>query len=328
MGTILVEFFLLRLRKSPFSIKMKLMVLFAALCAVAVAVPFDSAAYLATGPEEPMGLVDELSTLGFTKLVELIEMAGLKETLNTGGPFTIFAPSNEAIMELLPTYVINNMTALVNILKAHVTEGRVMSTAITDNLIAPSLMQGVPIRINMIIEWQLTHLCANGAPITMFDRMAKNGIIHGMSRIILPYPTANMITLMGETPGLSMTLEFIKMAGLQKTLEGEGPFTLFAPDNRAWMKIGANITMLRKNMTLLADVLTYHVVPGAYYASILRPGTLLTTVQGMTVLYNPDIKMGTMKMNEADVHLADQSVTNGVIWVMHEVIVPTPSMMS
>lgn len=67
---------------------MKMLMFFAALCGVAVAVPFDSAAYM--GKSEAKGLVDEMNALGFTKLVELIEMAGLKEILNTGGIFSPF----------------------------------------------------------------------------------------------------------------------------------------------------------------------------------------------------------------------------------------------
>ncbi|XP_790107.2 uncharacterized protein LOC585177 [Strongylocentrotus purpuratus] len=300
---------------------MKMLMLFAALCGVAMAVPFDSAAYM--GESAPMGLVDELTTLGFTKLVELIEMAGLKETLNTGGPYTVFAPTNEAIAMLGPVNL-NNMTVLVNLLKSHVIEGKVMSTMIKDNMMAPTLMKSVPMRINMVTWWQTTTIGANGAEITLFDKMAKNGVIHGIEKVIYPIPYGNMMEAMEMIPGLSFTLELIKMAGLDSTLAGEGPFTIFAPQNIAWMKVPEmNITALKANKTLLAEILSYHVAPGAFYSTVIRPGTLITTVQGQKVLFNPKMckKEGIlyMYMNEATVALADQSVNNGVMWLMDDV---------
>eukprot|EP00057_Strongylocentrotus_purpuratus_P033096 XP_790107.1 PREDICTED: transforming growth factor-beta-induced protein ig-h3 [Strongylocentrotus purpuratus] len=300
---------------------MKMLMFFAALCGVAMAVPFDSAAYM--GESAPMGLVDELTTLGFTKLVELIEMAGLKETLNTGGPYTVFAPTNEAIAMLGPVNL-KNMTVLVNLLKSHVIEGKVMSTMIKDNMMAPTLMKGVPMRINMVTWWQTTTIGANGAEITLFDKMAKNGVIHGIEKVIYPIPYGNMMEAMEMIPGLSFTLELIKMAGLDSTLAGEGPFTIFAPQNIAWMKVPEmNITALKANKTLLAEILSYHVAPGAFYSTVMRPGTLITTVQGQKVLFNPKMckKEGIlyMYMNEATVALADQSVNNGVMWLMDDV---------
>jgi len=309
---------------------MKMLVLLAALCGMAIASPFDPAAYM----EEtaPMGLVDEMSALGFTKLVELIEMAGLKETLNTGGPFTIFAPTDDALAVLTPD-MMNNMTLLVNILKAHVTEGKVMTTMIKDNMMAESLMKGVKIRINMNTGWQRTAIAANGAQIIMFDKMAKNGIIHGMNRVIYPIPYGNLLDAMKMIPGLDITMRLIQFAGIESTLTGEGPFTIFAPSNNAWLKVPYETVMaLMANKTLLTEVLTYHMAPGAWYSTVMRPGTLITTIEGKHVLFNPqtpELLMAVKEMpiylymNNAEVLLADQSVANGVIWILSEIL-PKP----
>nr|XP_054765972.1 transforming growth factor-beta-induced protein ig-h3-like [Lytechinus pictus] len=307
---------------------MKMLMLFAALCGLAMATPFDQAAYMLQ-ETAPMGLVDELSALGYTKLVGLIEMAGLKETLNTGGPFTIFAPNNDAIAVLTPD-MMNNMTLLVNILKAHVIEGKVMTTMIRDNLMAGSLLKGVQIRINMDVGWQRTFIAANGAQIIMFDKEAKNGVIHGMNRVIYPIPMGNLLDAMKMIPGVSATLKLIEFAGIESALTGEGPFTIFAPCNNAWMKIPyENVTALMANKTALTELLTYHVAPGAWYSTVMRPGTVIPTLEGKNVLFNPmtpeNLRTVTplpvyLNVNEAEVVLADQSVANGVIWVLNEVI--------
>jgi len=187
---------------------------------------------------------------------------------------------------------------------------------------APTLLKGVPVRINIVPGWQYTNIAVNGAEIELFDQEAKNGVIHGINQVIYPIPYGNMIEAMEMIPGLSVTLDFIKMAGLEKTLAGEGPFTIFAPDNNAWLKVPEEtIAALKANVTLLTEVLTYHVAPGAFYSTVIRPGTLLTTVEGQNVLFNP--RQNALYMNNAEVTLPDQSVTNGVVWVMDDIF-PKP----
>ena len=117
----------------------------------------------------------------------------------------------------------------------------------------------------------------------------------------------------------------LQAAGLVETLQGEGPFTVFAPDDAAFGALPAGTVdeLLKDPTGDLTTILTYHVVPGNYPSSELTDGMKLTTVQGEDITIT--IKDGGVYANDAMVTTPDITTSNGTIHVVDGVLMP-PSM--
>ena len=114
----------------------------------------------------------------------------------------------------------------------------------------------------------------------------------------------------------------VTAAGLVKTLQGDGPFTVFAPTDAAFAAIQKDVDTLLKpeNKEKLASILTYHVVSGNAMAADLEDGQELTTVQGGKLKVS--IKGGNVMIGEAHVTMADVAASNGVVHVIDKVLMP------
>ena len=112
----------------------------------------------------------------------------------------------------------------------------------------------------------------------------------------------------------------VQAAGLVDTLKGPGPFTVFAPTDAAFAKLPAGtVEALLNDKEKLAQVLTYHVVPGRVTAADVRSGQV-KTVQGQSLTLN---KQGrSVRVNDAQVTTADVMASNGVIHVIDTVVLP------
>ena len=121
----------------------------------------------------------------FTTLVAAVEAAGLVDTLKGDGPFTVFAPTDEAfaalpagtVEDLLKPENIDQLTA---ILTYHVVPGKVMSTDLTNNMMAPTVQGG---DLTIMTEGGVT---VNGANVTTADIETSNGVIHVIDAVIIP----------------------------------------------------------------------------------------------------------------------------------------------
>jgi uncharacterized surface protein with fasciclin (FAS1) repeats len=114
----------------------------------------------------------------------------------------------------------------------------------------------------------------------------------------------------------------LKTAGLVETLQGPGPFTVFAPTDEAFAALPqATLTDLQKpeNRDRLRQILTYHVVPGKVTAKQIKPGAV-KTVAGPTVNLSTS---GGVQVNTASVVKADVMTSNGVIHVIDQVLLPS-----
>ena len=140
------------------------------------------------------------------------------------------------------------------------------------------------------------------------------GSVQGMSND----PVA---TAASNNPLLTTLVTAVKQAGLVDTLNGSGPFTVFAPINPAFEKVpAAQLQALLADKTKLTDVLTYHVVAGKYTSAQLSDGQTLTTVEGKTVKIS---KSGqNLKVNDATIGCADVPVGNGVVYLIDSVLSP------
>ncbi|UWQ36104.1 fasciclin domain-containing protein [Leisingera aquaemixtae] len=111
-------------------------------------------------------------------------------------------------------------------------------------------------------------------------------------------------------------------ADLVGTLQGEGPFTVFAPTDEAFAALpeGTVETLLKpENRAQLTEILTYHVVPGKVMSSDLSDGMTAETVMGKEITVSMD---GGVKINDATVTSADIEASNGVIHVIDAVMLP------
>ncbi|MDQ2933043.1 MAG: fasciclin domain-containing protein [bacterium] len=117
----------------------------------------------------------------------------------------------------------------------------------------------------------------------------------------------------------------VKAAGLVSTLQGPGPFTVFAPTNDAFNKLPAGTveTLLKpENKATLVDILTYHVVAGRYTLSDLSDGQVLKTVEGKPLKIGKVNNQITVN-GTAMVETADVISSNGVTFVIDTVLMPS-----
>ncbi len=121
--------------------------------------------------------------------------------------------------------------------------------------------------------------------------------------------------------GFTTLVAAVQAAGLVDTLNGPGPFTVFAPTDEAFAALpdGAlDALLLPENQAVLAQILTYHVVPGTVLSTDLASGAV-ATVQGEDVEVAVD---GGVTVNGATVVLADVTASNGVVHVIDAVLIP------
>ena len=112
----------------------------------------------------------------------------------------------------------------------------------------------------------------------------------------------------------------VQAAGLEETLRGEGPFTVFAPTDAAFAALPeGTVEALLNDIPTLTSILTYHVVPGAVMSSALTDGMVAETVNGQSVTFTVQ---GSVAVDNANVTAADIEASNGVIHVIDAVILP------
>ena len=132
-------------------------------------------------------IVDTAVAAGsFNTLVAAVQAAGLVDTLKGDGPFTVFAPTDEAFAKL-PAGTVEmllqpeNKDKLVAVLTYHVVAGKVMSGDIAGKRVAPETVQGRPIAVNAT-----SGVMVNDAHVVAADVEATNGVIHVIDKVLLP----------------------------------------------------------------------------------------------------------------------------------------------
>jgi transforming growth factor-beta-induced protein len=277
-------------------------------------------------------IVDTAVSAGsFTTLATALEAAGLVDTLKGPGPFTVFAPTDEAF-DKLPAGTVEGLLANPDQLRAvltyHVVPGRVTAAEVI-TLPAATTVQGEDVAISV----DGAGVRINGATVIRPDVMASNGVIHVLDSVILPPSMTAQAAppAMGETVDIvdtavaagsfSTLTTALDAAGLVETLKGPGPFTVFAPTDEAFAKLPAGtLEGLLADPEALRAVLTYHVVPGRVTAADVITLPAATTVQGEDVAILTS-ESG-VQVNDAAVTVADVLASNGVIHVIDSVMLP------
>jgi uncharacterized surface protein with fasciclin (FAS1) repeats len=133
--------------------------------------------------------------------------------------------------------------------------------------------------------------------------------------------TTMNIVQTAKAGGFTTLAKAIKAAGLTKALSGKGPFTVFAPTNKAFAALPpATLKALLANPKQLAKVLTFHVISGKVLAANVTNGLKAKSLEGSTLSFK--IKNGAAYVNGAKIIKTDVMASNGVIHVINKVLVP------
>ena len=263
----------------------------------------------------------------FETLLTAVEAAGLTETLQGEGPFTIFAPTDAAFAEV-PEEVLDTLLSdtelLTQVLLYHVVGRDVRASEVTSTDGAITL-QGESVAFTT----DDGNAFVNNAQVTSANINTSNGVMHIIDSVLLP-PSVNVAALLAPgdivdiaaADGRFQTLvTAVQAAGLEDTLRGEGPFTVFAPTDDAFAALPpGTVPSLLNDVPALSEILLYHVVPGSVYAEQVVDLASAPTAQGQPVVVT--VSGGNVFINDAQVIITDIQATNGVIHVIDTVITP------
>ena len=254
-------------------------------------------------------------------LVSSVIQAELLETLQGDGPFTVFAPTDQAFtdagIDLASLDNPEGKAALADILLYHVLNGEVPAANVTDCLSATTI-NGNPLSFTVGDT-----VMVNGATVTATDVPTSNGIIHVIDKVLLPTATPNDIPRTAQCTGIHDSLvAAVVQAELLETLQGEGPFTVFAPTDQAFADAGIDLAAFdnEEGKAALADILLYHVVGSEVPSSAVEECGTATAVNGNTLSFGVG---DTVTVNGATVTLPDVATSNGVIHVIDKVLMPS-----
>lgn len=281
-------------------------------------------AFLAIAPlaAQPTIVETAVKAGAFNTLVQAVKAADLVETLSGKGPFTVFAPTDEAFAQLpegtLATLLKpENKAQLASILTFHVVPGAFDAKAVLARTALPSA-QGQRLPITMDGKTP----CIAGAAIVKTDIRCGNGIIHVIDRVVLP-TDQNIVQVAKGAGSFNTLLKAATEAGLAPALMKDGPFTVFAPSDEAFAKLpeGTVSTLLKpENKERLAAILKAHVVKGRVYSDQAVAAKKASTLGG----YEVQISKGDagVIVSGARVVAPDIEAENGVIHVIDTVIIP------
>ena len=136
-----------------------------------------------------------------------------------------------------------------------------------------------------------------------------------------PATPGDIVAVASANADFSTLVTAVAAAGLVETLQGPGPFTVFAPTNDAFAALDPALLeklLLPENVEVLKQILTYHVVSGTVMAADVTAGDV-PSVQGEPITVTTD---GGVKVNGANVIVTDVAASNGVIHAIDAVILP------
>ena len=263
----------------------------------------------------------------FSILVEALNKAGLVSTLDGEGPYTVFAPTNEAFENLFATLGVNGIDdlsaeALTPILLYHVVNTSAMSTDLANGYITSMSTftpenTGASILVNVDDGVMLN----GGSTVVSADIEASNGVIHVIDEVILPPSVVDIAT---ANPSFSILVEALAKADLVGALTEEGPFTVFAPTNAAFEALFDELSVdgiSDISVETLEPILLYHVLGDNVTSSEVTSG-MVPTLNTSAQLKIDVSDMGVKLDDNAHVTTLDVQGTNGVIHAIDQVVLP------
>ncbi|HER40114.1 MAG TPA: fasciclin domain-containing protein [Salinimicrobium catena] len=273
----------------------------------------------------------------YSSLAAALEVAGLTATLDGTANYTVFAPDNDAFAAFLTNNGFASLQevpkdVLTQILLNHVQEGEIMSSALSTGYIASMASWGASEEnLSMYINTD-GGVSINGvSTVETADIEVDNGIIHAVDAVI-GLPDITTFALADPTfevlvAALTREENFPFVETLMSS-EDPAPFTVFAPTNDAFVAFleEMNFASLEDIPSdVLANTLSYHVVPGANVRSTdLTDGMEVNTLldQSFTVNLGDNVVITDASGRTSTVIAADVQATNGVIHVIDTVLLP------
>merc|ERR1712100_849721 len=273
-----------------------------------------------------------VGTKDLSTLVTALKAADLVTTLSGKGPFTVFAPTNEAFAKLdkrVLDYLLEpqHKAQLAKVLTYHVVAAEAKSTDLKNGELIKTV-EGQQVRVELFGE----HVKINNADVTTADELATNGVVHIIDHVLIPHwfeaemamaDTKTIVDLAVGTKDLSTLVTALKAADLVTTLSGKGPFTVFAPTNEAFAKLDKRVLdylLEPAHKAQLTKVLTYHVVAAEAKSTDLKNREEIKTVEGAQVRVS--LFGGKVFINNANVVKADVLGSNGVVHIIDHVLIP------
>ena len=261
----------------------------------------------------------------FGTLGKLLTEAKLLETLQGKGPFTVFAPTDEAFAKMPKETVVDllkpeNREKLQSILTFHVIAGSVdLSGALSAG--QATTVQGAP----LTVKFAEGSVRINEANLVNADIKCSNGVIHVIDSVIFPPKPANDLASVAEKAGSFKTLlAAVKAAGLIEVLTGDQALTVFAPTDEAFAKLpkGTVEALLKpENRDKLKSVLALHVVPGKVSAGDALNAGQSKALSGGSLEFG--ISDGLFQVNGSTIVKTDIKCDNGLIHVIDAVLLPS-----
>ena len=253
--------------------------------------------------------------------------AGLVNTLNGAGPFTVFAPTDAAFAALpsgtVETLLQDPQGLLTNILLNHVAGANVLSSGLTNGQSIVTLNSGKTVKVTINNDG----VFIDDAKVTVADIQTDNGVVHVIDAVLLP-PNTVVDVIIGSAN--HNTLEAaISAAGLINTLNGAGPFTVFAPTDAAFAALPAGTVeaLLADPQGALTQVLLYHAT-----SETVTSDDIIEFYSDFPYLQMLNEKTITFKVtsegvfiNNAKVTVADIETDNGIVHVIDAVLIAPDS---
>ncbi|MBW7882908.1 MAG: fasciclin domain-containing protein, partial [Caldilineaceae bacterium] len=295
---------------------------------------------LVVEPAQPGSLPAFVAEGSFTALANVLQQAGLLNLLAPDQPYTVFAPSNDAI-KALPAgqleALLSEPQELTEIVQYHVVSGTIASSEIANGMHA-STLEGKPLTFTL----DGSRIKVNDATVILSDIKAGNILVHMIDRVLMPpavdelaegaaqaaasvtaTPTAgeSIRALAEELPELSTLLAAAQTLGLADDIAGVGPFTVFAPTNAAFDKLpdGAMEQLLGDQETL-TRILLYHVVLDELDSGLLAQMNSVMTAEGGSLTVDADGE--SIQVNGANVITPDLAAANGIVHLIDTVLLP------
>lgn len=277
---------------------------------------------------DPLDIIETALAAGnFTTLVSAIQSADLEEKLRSAGPYTLFAPTDEAFAGLREG-VLEDPDQLFDILLYHVIEGQFMAADLGEVEALTTLLDD-----DLTFTPDGGQLLVNDANVTEADIVASNGVIHVIDKVLLPpgveaaLPATgarldNLVDTMRSNRELSTLIDGLAAAGLLERLSDGGPYTLFAPTDNAFLSLvdAAPSDLVFRLDNDPAPFLLYLVLPGRMYVADIRDGMAMDTLEGSPVEFA--LNGNGIYVNGANLVTTNLRASNGVIHIIDSVILP------
>ncbi|XP_026129431.1 periostin isoform X1 [Carassius auratus] len=250
------------------------------------------------------------------------DQSKLMEELTGAGSYTMFAPSDDAWIELDPALrdamVSSGNTELYNALHYHMVNKRLLTKDLKNDMTLESMHNKQGLYINHYSNGVVTVNCAR---IIHGNQVATNGVVHVIDRVI-SVVSQTIKEVIESNDDLASLNTVALRSGLQDQLGEPGHYTLFAPTNEAFDKVGGEVLeRLMSDTTVLQALLKYHLLNSVQCSEAIMVGSVYGTLEGSNIEIGCDGE--SLTVNGIKMVLKKDIVTsNGVIHLISQVLMP------